>query len=134
MSAVEVTGGGTGGGGVVAAADADSSDTDNASAALIYEVNLDLDAAIADDYLIWLREHIAHLCTLPGFLGARLHTVSDPAAEAGRVALSVHYRLRDQAALDDYLREHAPRMRADGISRFGGRFNASRRVLQPLAR
>jgi hypothetical protein len=40
--------------------------------------------------------------------------------------------LRDRAALDDYLREHAPRMRAEGIARFGDRFRAERRVLVPL--
>jgi hypothetical protein len=100
---------------------------------LIYEVNLDLDAAIADDYLAWLRPHMRELCALPGFIDARLHAVEEPVAEPGRAAWCVHYRLRDQAALDDYLREHAPRLRADGIARFGGRFNASRRVLRTMA-
>jgi antibiotic biosynthesis monooxygenase (ABM) superfamily enzyme len=103
------------------------------AAGVIYEVNLDLDAAIAADYLAWLREHIAQICALPGFLGATLHLVSDPVAEPGRSALCVQYRLRDQSALDDYLREHAPRLRADGMARFGGKFSASRRVLQPIA-
>lgn len=102
-------------------------------ATLIYEVNLDLEAAIAPDYLAWLRPHIAEICALPGFLGASLHEVHEPAAEPGRVALSVRYRLRDRAALDAYLHTHAPRMRADGIRRFGSRFNASRRVLNVLA-
>lgn len=102
-------------------------------AGAIYEVNLDLDASIADDYLAWLREHIAQICALPGFLGATLHLVADPLAEPGRRALCVQYRLRDQAALDDYLRDHAPRLRADGMARFGGKFNASRRILHPVA-
>ena len=31
----------------------------------------------------------------------------------------MHYRLRDQAALDDYLRDHASHMHATGITRFG---------------
>lgn len=43
----------------------------------------------------------------------------------------MHYVLRDAAALDAYLHEHAPRMRADGVARFGDRFRASRRVLRP---
>lgn len=101
---------------------------------VIYEVNLDLDAAIADDYLAWLREHIAQICALPGFLGATVHVVADPVAEPGRSALCVQYRLRDQTALDDYLRDHAPRLRADGMARFGGKFSASRRILHPIAR
>lgn len=105
-------------------------DEAGSGAGVIYEVNLDLDAAIADEYRAWLREHIAQICALPGFLGADLHAVTDPAPAPGRSALSVRYRLRDAAALDDYLREHAPRLRAEGTARFGGRFNASRRVLQ----
>ena len=37
-------------------------------------------------------------------------------------------------ALQAYLRDHAPRMREDGLARFGGRFRAQRRVLHTLAR
>ncbi|HEY0503576.1 MAG TPA: DUF4286 family protein [Lysobacter sp.] len=100
-----------------------------AAGTVVYEVNLDLDATIRDDYLAWLDAHIAEICALPGFTGARLFEVADPAAATGRVSLCVQYALRDQAALDAYLRDHAPRLRADGIAKFGDRFRASRRVL-----
>lgn len=98
-------------------------------AAVVYEVNLDVDAAIRDDYLGWLHPHIAEICALPGFTGAQLFEVVDPAPAPGRVAWCVQYVLCDRTALDDYLREHAPRLRAEGIARFGDRFSASRRVL-----
>jgi hypothetical protein len=42
----------------------------------------------------------------------------------------VQYRLRDQAALDSYLREQAPQLRQQGQERFGDRFHAERRVLR----
>ena len=41
----------------------------------------------------------------------------------------MQYRLRDQASLDAYLRDHAPRMRAQGVEKFGEQFRAERRVL-----
>ena len=47
----------------------------------------------------------------------------------GKIRRIVQYRLRDQAALDAYLRDQAPRMRAHGVERFGDRFTAGRRVL-----
>ena len=100
---------------------------------LVYEVNLDIEAAIGADYLAWLRPHVAEICALPGFTGARLHEVVDPPAPPGRRHLCVQYRLVDAAALEAYLRNHAPRLRADGLARFGGRFVASRRVLTGLA-
>lgn len=96
---------------------------------VVYEVNVDLDADIADAYLVWLDEHIDTMCALPGFSGASVFEVVQPPADAGRQRFCVHYQLDDQAALDAYLRDHAARMRSEGESRFGGRFRASRRVL-----
>lgn len=93
-----------------------------------YEVNLQVDAAIEGEYRAWLRDHVRELLALPGFVDATLYDVREP-VEPGRIGLCVHYRLRDGAALDAYLLQDAPRMREAGISRFGDRFAASRRVL-----
>lgn len=97
---------------------------------VIYEVNVEVDAAAQDEYRAWLRDHIAEILALPGFTGAKSFEVLEPPPSAGRVGLSVQYTLIDRAALDDYLRDHAPRLRADGIARFGDRFQATRRVLR----
>lgn len=94
----------------------------------MYEVNLDVDVAIATDYRGWLDAHVQDMLALPGFVSAQVFEVAEP-VESGRVAYCVHYRLRDAAALDAYLRGHAARMRADGAARFGDRFRTSRRVL-----
>lgn len=107
-----------------------ASAADPADAGVVYEVNLDVDAHIRDAYLAWLRPHLRELCALPGFVDAQLFEVTEPAVDAGRVALCVHYTLRDAAALDVYLREHAPRLRGEGEARFGGRFRAARRILR----
>ncbi|WP_188310335.1 DUF4286 family protein [Arenimonas fontis] len=98
-----------------------------------YEVTLQVDADIADDYLAWLRRHVQAMLRLPGFLDARVAERVDPAPAPGERVFCCLYRLRDRAALEAYLREHALRMRADGERRFGGRFLASRRVLETLA-
>ena len=96
---------------------------------LVYEVNLAVEAEIAGAFVAWLPGHVAELLALPGFLAAETFRVEEPPPPAGEVALVVRYRLRDRAALDAYLRDHAARLRADGLARFGGRFQASRRVL-----
>lgn len=98
---------------------------------VVYEVDIEINAAIADGYRAWLQTHVRAMLALPGFTGAEVFEVADPAPAAGRLALCVQYRLRDQAALDAYLRDHAARMRADGAARFGDRFRASRRILRP---
>lgn len=104
-----------------------------AADAIVYEVNVEVDAEIAAAYRTWLRAHIAEILALPGFVDARTFEVRDPAPTAGRIALCVQYRLTGTAALDAYLREHAPRLRADGVARFGERFRAQRRVLRETA-
>lgn len=108
--------------------------TPASSKPVIYEVNIEVDVAAQDDYRAWLGEHIAEILALPGFTGAKVFEVLEPPASAGRVALCVQYALKHQAAFDDYLREHAPRLRADGMARFGGRFQATRRVLRATRR
>ena len=105
----------------------------SAGADVIYEVNLDLDTAIREDYLAWLAPHVTEICALPGFLGAQVLEITDPAPAPGRMGLCVQYRLTGPEALGVYLAEHAPRLRAEGLSRFGDRFTASRRVLAALA-
>ena len=97
---------------------------------VIYEVNIEVDAAAHDDYRVWLHDHIAEILALPGFTGAKVFEVLEPPPSAGRVGMCVQYVLKGREALDDYLRDHAPRLRADGLSRFGGRFQATRRVLR----
>jgi hypothetical protein len=96
----------------------------------VYEVNIEVDAAAHDAYRVWLRDHIAEILALPGFSGAKVFDVLEPPPSAGRVGLCVQYAVKDRASLDDYLRDHAPRLRADGVARFGDRFQATRRILR----
>lgn len=101
--------------------------------AVTYEVNLDVDARIADAFITWLHGHVRQVRALPGFTGARVFDVDDPPARAGRVQLCVQYRMTDAQALQDYLRDHAAAMRAEGTGRFGDGFIATRRVLRARA-
>jgi hypothetical protein len=94
---------------------------------VVYEVNLEADADIAGPFDTWLRDHVADMLQFEGFRSAEI--LDDTSAPAGRIRRIVQYRLRNQAALDDYLATHAPRMRAQGVARFGSRFSSERRVL-----
>lgn len=100
---------------------------------VVYEVNIAIDPEIEAGYRVWLQVHMRELLALPGFIGARVFDVLDPVDAAGWVGLCTQYTLTDDAALGTYLREHAPRMRADGVTRFGDRVRATRRVLRVVA-
>ena len=57
---------------------------------VVYEVNLDVEAALAADYRAWLHAHVAQMLALPGFESAQVFDVVEP-VDAGRVAWCVHY-------------------------------------------
>lgn len=97
----------------------------------VYEVTVDVDRAIAADYLQWMHAHVAQMLALPGFDSASCYERTD-ADDGSRRTFVIVYRMRDQAALDAYLSDHAAAMRADAVRRFGQRFSASRRVLRAL--
>ena len=100
---------------------------------LVYEVDIEIDAPLRGEYLAWLHPHVAEIIALEGFTGAQILEVVDPPPSAGTARFCVQYRLTGTDALEAYLRDHAPRLRADGIARFGSGMRASRRVMRPPA-
>ncbi|MEL6616792.1 MAG: DUF4286 family protein [Bacteroidota bacterium] len=100
---------------------------------VIYEVNLAVDREVATAYAAWLAPHIDEILALDGFTSAEWWEVEPdgdaPEASVDRVRWCVQYRLRDRAALQAYFDHHAARLRGDGLARFAGRFEATRRVL-----
>jgi hypothetical protein len=96
---------------------------------IVYEVNIEVRDETYADYRAWLVSHIEHMLALPGFLAAEILQQRDPPPTQGTRALNVQYRLVDDAALERYLTEHAPRMREEGVRRFGDAFTATRRML-----
>lgn len=97
---------------------------------LLYEVNLTVDADIAEAFAEWLPPHIQDVMRVGKFLGARW-CERDPATdtEQGKCLWTIQYTVPDRACLDTYLSTHAPRLREDGQRRFRGKFTATRRVL-----
>ena len=98
---------------------------------IVYEVNIEIREPVFAEYRAWLAAHAEEILALPGFLAAEIFEVRAPQPAIGTRTLSVHYRLVDEASLQRYLDEHAPRLREDGLRRFGDAATATRRVLAP---
>lgn len=98
---------------------------------VIYEVNLRVDRDIAQAYAAWLKPHIAQMLEFEGFESATwLERESEMEGDQGaRELWTIQYRVRTRADLERYLVEGAAKMRGDGLERFSGRFEATRRVL-----
>ena len=99
---------------------------------VLYEVTLRVERPVAGAFLDWLPGHVQRILALDGFEAADVFEVVESPPDAHHLLLCVHYRLRDQDALDGYLRDHAARMRAECAQQFGDRARASRRILRPV--
>jgi hypothetical protein len=79
---------------------------------IIYTVRADFaDAAVGARWLAWVGPHAEDVIAA-GALAAQVVRHAD-----GRSA-EVHYRFASAAAFEAYLRDHAPRLRADGLRHF----------------
>lgn len=99
---------------------------------VIYEVNCLVQAVVKEAFSEWLPVHVTEVTAIDGFLDAEIWQLLEDDQldkEKGVTGFSVRYRLSDQAALDNYLLNHAPALRQDGLDRFGGQFTVYRRVL-----
>ena len=99
---------------------------------LIYEVNLTVNSDVANEYRTWLQAHIEELLEIDGFHAAKLYQRDSDEAGGDGECWTVHYFLESREALNNYFDNCAPKMREDGLKRFGGRFSATRRVLEPM--
>ncbi len=99
---------------------------------VIYEVNLRVDRDIAADYAAWLEPHMAQMLEFEGFESATwLEREPEMEGDQGAWELwTIQYRVSTREHLERYLVEGAARMRGDGLERFSGRFEATRRVLR----
>lgn len=101
------------------------------SGEIIYEVTLDIQRRAARRFDAWLKQHMRDMLALPGFLDARLLTPEEiqPLADARSLRRVVQYRLAGQEDLENYLSQHAARMRAESLRYFGKQLRSSRRLL-----
>ena len=103
---------------------------------LIYEVNLEVDDDINFKMAGWLPEHIDAILKNKGFQSAHWYfrKPEDEGAKPNNKTLwSIHYLVEDRESLDNYLNNHAAKMREEGIKKFGDKFSANRRVLNLLS-
>ncbi len=81
---------------------------------LLYTVACEFDSAeVARQWVDWLeREHLADVCRAGAESAEVIRLDGSP------IVYQVQYRFRDRAAFEAYERNHAPRLRSEGLNRF----------------
>ena len=76
------------------------------------------DRAVADEWIAWLRDgHLADVIA-GGALDAEVLRMDADGAAGPEVRCEARYHFPSQEVFDAYVCHHAPRLRAEGLSRF----------------
>jgi len=94
----------------------------------IYEVTIDVDREIVDQFDAWLSDHIQEMLQISGISHAEVFEQEDD--DQGRARRITQYFFVSDIDLEQYLSGPAEAMRQSVIDRFEGRFEATRRVLR----
>ncbi|MCF6765148.1 DUF4286 family protein [Thiotrichales bacterium 19S3-7] len=93
---------------------------------IIYEVNLSINQSIFDQYFTWLKPHVADMLNFDGFRRAQINEEIQTDDKEIR-SITVRYAIDSWPYLEDYLENHAYRMRDEGIELFKDQFSAKRK-------
>jgi len=95
----------------------------------IYNVTVNIDSSVHDEWLKWIKEHIPQVLATGKFKSAKLTKVLIE-EEMGGETYSIQYRSYSRAALDAYYKEDANRLRTEGLKKFADKMLAFRTELE----
>lgn len=96
---------------------------------IIYNVTINIDNSVHDQWLIWIKEHIPKVLATGKFDKATFSKVIVE-EEMGGETYSIQYRSYSREALDLYYKEDAEALRQEGQKRFSDKMLAFRTELE----
>ena len=98
---------------------------------IIYNVTANIDDSIHNEWLNWIKNHIALVLATGHFTEAKLTKVLIE-EEMGGTTYSIQYRAKSRTDLEDYYNNHANALRQDGLKRFADKMLAFRTELEVI--
>lgn len=96
---------------------------------IIYNVTVNIDDSIHQQWLNWIKEHIPQVLATGNFTEAKLTKVLVE-EELGGTTYSIQYRAKSPEHLKNYYQNHAANLRQDGLKKFGDKMLAFRTELE----
>ncbi|ALU75983.1 DUF4286 family protein [Tenacibaculum finnmarkense] len=97
----------------------------------IYNVTINIDQSVHQEWLVWIENHIPEVLNTGHFLSAKLTQVLVE-EEMGGTTYSVQYTAKTRENLDAYYNNHADELRAASFKKFGDKMLAFRTELQVI--
>lgn len=98
---------------------------------IIYNVTVNIEDSVHDEWLTWIKEHIPQVLATGKFIEAKLTKVLVK-EEMGGTTYSIQYKAHSREALDAYYAEDAEHLRGDGLKRFADKMLAFRTELEVI--
>ncbi len=100
---------------------------------MFYAVTASLpDEPLRDEYVAWLTGGHVQDVIAAGAIEARVVVLDPEPSEKVGVRVESLYMFPTRQALDAYIRDHAPRLRAEGVAKFGDRGVTFTRRIGPV--
>lgn len=97
----------------------------------IYNVTINIDESVHEEWLIWIQNHIPEVLATGRFTSAKLTQVLVE-EEMGGTTYSVQYNAKTREDLDNYYNFDANKLRNDGMKKFGDKMLAFRTELKVI--
>lgn len=95
----------------------------------IYNVTINIDQSVHEEWLVWIKEHIPLVLGTGKFEKATLTKVLVNEEKEGHT-YSIQYKSYSRQALDAYYKEDAEKLRTEGLKKFADKMLAFRTELQ----
>lgn len=97
---------------------------------IIYNVTVNIDADVHDEWLQWMKEiHIPDVMGTGFFLDNKISKVLSGEEEGGRT-YSIMYTCESMETYERYQKEAAPSLQASHTKKYAGKFGAFRTLLE----
>ncbi|MDG2052891.1 MAG: DUF4286 family protein [Flavobacteriaceae bacterium] len=96
---------------------------------IIYNVTVNIEKSIHDEWLIWIKNHIPQVLATGKFTDAKLTKVLVEEEMEG-TTYAIQYRAKSRKALDSYYKNDADKLNQDGLLKFADKMLTFRTELE----
>lgn len=97
----------------------------------IYNVTINIDGSIHEEWLSWIQDHIQEVLATGSFVTAKLTQVLVE-EEMGGVTYSVQYTANSREDLNEYYTIYAPKLRNESMQKFADKMISFRTELKVI--
>jgi hypothetical protein len=99
---------------------------------LIYQVTLEVDPSIENEFVEWMLPHIKEVVEIGNFDSAEWFALENPINTVK--SWTILYRTANEQVLEKYLANHSPKLREEGVNLFGEKLKTSRQILKTMGK